>query len=100
MNDWKLKPPLFDSSGGFFSVTFVGPKGEVSDGKLSLLPNRPRRFVEERHQIEEPFSSETYATRFQITQRTAQNDLENLLTAKIIQKEGQGKNTRYRFLLS
>lgn len=97
MNEWKLKLPVFDSSGGFFTVTFVGPGGDVSEGRLLVLPNRQRQFVEERHQIEEPFSSETYANRFQITQRTAQNDLENLLTASILQKEGKGKNTRYRF---
>lgn len=97
MNEWRLKAPVFESSGGFFSVTFFGPKSSVSEEKLLLLPARQRKFVEARNQIQEPFSASDYASFFSVSVRTAQKDLDVMLTAGIIAKEGRGKNTRYNF---
>ena len=49
------------------------------------------------NQIETPFTARTYAERFSITVRTAQKDLEILIEKGLVSREGQGKNTRYRF---
>lgn len=97
MNEWKLKPPCFESSNGFFSVTFIGPLPPLSEEKLLLLPPRARQFVEMRNKITEPFTSHGYAEQFQITPRAAQKDIEILLARGIVLKEGKGRNTRYRF---
>lgn len=98
MNEWKLLPPQFESKGGFFSVTFVGPKPVIAEEKRVTLPDRPRLFVEMQNQIPEPFTARTYAEKLAVTQRTAQKDLEVLLKKGILRKEGKGKNTRYRFM--
>jgi ATP-dependent DNA helicase RecG len=97
MEEWKLPPPQFNISGDFFSITFMGPRHDVSEEKLLLLPERPREFMEAMNQIETPFTARTYAERFSITLRTAQKDLEILIEKGLVSREGQGKNTRYRF---
>ncbi len=97
MQEWKLTAPRFATEGGFFRVTFVGPSREIPEEKLLLLPDRPRRFMEASNQIPSPFPTRVYADWFSITPRTAQKDLEVLLARGLIAKEGQGRNTRYRF---
>jgi predicted DNA-binding transcriptional regulator YafY len=62
-----------------------------------LLPDRARHFMEALNQIESPFTARTYAERFSITSRTAQKDLEILIEKGLVSREGQGRNTRYRF---
>ena len=89
--------PRFNISGDFFSITFMGPRHDVSEEKLLLLPERPREFMEAMNQIETPFTVRTYAERFSITLRTAQKDLAILIEKSLVSREGQGKNTRYRF---
>lgn len=98
MNEWKLKAPKFESGEGFFSVAFYGPKHTVSEEKLLMLPLRPRQFADMRNQIAEPFSAERYANAFDVTARTAQKDLQILIDAGIVVKEGKGKGTRYKFV--
>lgn len=100
MHEWKLKPPRFESGGRFFSVTFFGPGPPVSEEKLLLLPSRPRQFAEMRNQIDEPFPADRYAGVFHVSTRTAQKDLQTLIDAGIVAREGQGKGTRYRWLKS
>ncbi|MCK4413722.1 MAG: putative DNA binding domain-containing protein [Candidatus Eisenbacteria sp.] len=97
MEEWKLRPPEFDASGDFFSVTFLGPGREIPEEKLLLLPSRPRQFMEAVNQIETPFTARTYAQRLSITPRTAQKDLQILIKRGLVSREGEGKNTRYRF---
>ena len=75
----------------------MGPRNEVSEEKLLLLPERTRSFMEAINQVETPFTARTYAERFSITVRTAQKDLEILIEKGLVSREGQGKNTRYRF---
>jgi predicted DNA-binding transcriptional regulator YafY len=65
--------------------------------RVLLLPDRPRDFMEALNQIESPFTARTYAERFSITSRTAQKDLEILIEKGLVFREGQGRNTRYRF---
>lgn len=81
-----------------FELFTIPARIKEHEGRLLRLPLRPRQFADERHLIEEPFSAGVYATRFGVTRRTAQKDLEHLLTEEIVKKEGQGKNTRYRFV--
>ncbi|MCK4305438.1 MAG: putative DNA binding domain-containing protein [Candidatus Eisenbacteria sp.] len=97
MEEWKLPPPRFDASGDSFSATFIGPGREVPEERLLLLPDRPRHFMEAINQIGTPFTARIYAERFSITSRTAQKDLEILIEKGLVSREGQGRNTRYRF---
>ena len=97
MEEWKLRPPEFNASGGVFSATFRGPSREIPEEKLLLLPDRPCQFMEAVNQIESPFTVDTYAQRFSITHRTAQKDLRILIERGLVSREGKGKNTRYRF---
>lgn len=96
MNEWKLLPPQFELAGRFFSVCLRGPNVQISEEKMLNLSERPRRFMEAINQVVQPFSTSTYAKHFAITQRTAQKDLECLMQVGLIEKQGQGKNTRYR----
>lgn len=98
MNEWRLKPPRFESVAGFFSVTFFGPGPAISEEKLLLLPARPRHFADRRHQIDGPFSARQYAEIFHVSARTAQKDLQMLMDAGIVASDGKGKGMRYRFL--
>ena len=97
MQEWKLPPPRFDASGDFFSATFIGPSKEVPEERLLLLPDHPRDFMEAMNQIESPFTARIYAERFSITSRTTQKDLQILIEKGLVSREGQGRNTRYRF---
>jgi len=73
------------------------PGREIPEEKLLLLPSRPRQFMEAVNQIETPFTARTYAQRLSITPRTAQKDLQILIKKGLVSREGEGKNTRYRF---
>lgn len=96
MHEWKLSPPEFDLSGQFFSVVLRGPSIWVPEEKVMNLPERPQQFIQSINQIPQPFSANSYAERFSITPRSAQKDLELLIRAGLIEKQGQGKNSRYR----
>lgn len=97
METWRLKPPVFDSGGGFFSVTLLGPKTAIDVTRFASLPERQRRFLAERNRIDEPFPSRVYQERFGVTLRTAQKDLTELVRGGLLIREGLGKNARYRF---
>jgi len=97
MNEWRLPPPRFEATSDWFSVTFPGPAGFPQEERLLMLSERPRAFMEMMNQITVPFSVQAYAERFGIHLRTAQKDLGILVERGLIVREGQGKNTRYRF---
>ncbi|MFH1652784.1 MAG: ATP-binding protein [Pseudomonadota bacterium] len=97
MNEWKLLPPNFELDEKFFSVIFVGPKHKISEEKVLMLSPRLKEFLEKQNQVSEPFTTLTYASLLNVSQRTAQKDLEILIQKKIVKKEGKGKGTHYRF---
>ena len=97
MDEWKLPAPRFDVSSDSFSITLLGPAGQVPEGRMLLLPERPRSFMEAMNQIASPFTAHTYAERFSVNLRTAQKDLGVLVEKDLVSREGLGKNTRYRF---
>ncbi len=97
MQEWKLKAPHYESADGFFSVTFYGPKAPAAEHQLLRLPERPRLFASERNLAPDHFAAAFYATRFNVTSRTAQKDLDVLRQAGVIERQGNGKNTSYRF---
>ncbi len=97
MSEWKLPPPRFEVSPDSFSVAFPGPIGEPPREKLLLLADRPRQFMEAMNQIRSPFTAQVYADRLSVHVRTAQKDLGTLVEQGLVAREGQGKNTRYRF---
>ncbi len=97
MEEWKLPSPRFDVTADEFSVVFPGPSANLPEEKLLRLSDRQRQFMEAINQIPIPFSAQTYAERFSITLRTAQEDLGALIDKGLIRREGRGKNTTYRF---
>jgi ATP-dependent DNA helicase RecG len=97
MDEWKLPAPRFDVSSDSFSIALLGPSGQVPEERMLLLPGRPRTFMEAMNQIATPFTAHTYAERTSINLRTAQKDLGILVEKGLVSREGQGKNTRYRF---
>ena len=93
--DWGLPEPDFEFTGTSLIVTFW--KSKLTDRYLdSLELNERQRKVIKYIKEHKKITSGKYATLFKITERTARNDLKELVTKKVVKRKGiSDKTTHY-----
>lgn len=106
MKEHGLSTPKFSEEGDYFVVKFFGPGDKILDLVSSIPDNRmiDLSHLNER-QVEalkliynkgDVISRKGYARRFNISIRSAQRDLRQLLTEHLIIQEGAGRSVKYK----
>lgn len=100
-----LRKPVFDASRAFFEVVFYGPGDRIldlvkpynvidlRDLGLNIRQIKTLNYLQE-HKV---ITSQEYAKRFGINDRTARRDLEKLAGIGYVEKYGKTKATQYLF---
>ncbi len=105
MKEHGLKEPIFSTNGGFFKVTFCGPGEKILDlvpsipkertTDLSHLNERQMRCLKMIYNEGKIFTNKFYREMFNITDRTALRDLNQLIDESLLKREGFKKTARY-----
>lgn len=110
MNNWMkqhgLKHPVISQPGDFFRITFYGPGDKILDlvsdipeenmTDLSHLKKRQVKGLEVIYNENMKISRKEYAKRFNISIRSAQRDLRQLLKENLVVQEGLGRGVKYK----
>lgn len=95
--DWGLPEPLFEEVAGSLVVTFRKSKLTEENIEKLGLTERQKKAVEYLRKNKK-ITSKIYAKMFGITERTARNDMHDLIAKKVIEKKGVSDKTAYYVL--
>lgn len=100
-----LKEPVFSTKSNFFKVTFYGPGEKILDliptipkertTDLSHLNERQMKCLKMVYNEDKIFTNKFYRGMFNITDRTALRDLNQLVDENLLKREGFKKTARY-----
>jgi len=106
MKEHGLKKPIFSTNGGFFKVIFYGPGEKI----LGLVPDIPKERTTDLTHLNKRqmgclemiynegkvFTNKSYREMFNITDRTALRDLNQLIGESLVKRKGFKKTVKYR----
>jgi len=106
MKEHGLEPPIISQPGNFFRITFSGPGDKILDlvsnipedrkTDLSHLKERQVKALELIYNENKKISRKEYAQKFNISIRSAQRDLRQLVKENFIVQEGLGRSVKYK----